>query len=541
MTFHNFSFFLFHGALTVTATSWPRKKSVQPTPRPTPPPNVIQSKERRLRRQLKMDLTTCGYSEGNPTLPITASKGLQCRVDVGKGLWGLCSSGVQGVSGCIFPGHCFDTHTCEKGCGKTDQGSSVISTTCAQSGQYCQTNLLAFEADMTFTKIGCGPVATTYNYLLTTTASEETRATPTSSKSSASPALTNTLIAAEISTNITDLGSNNALASTPSSAIPVSQPVLSSSSNGTTSKGSKLNIGAIIGGTLACLALICIAILAVIYIIRKHRDEESSRQKRSIFGPENPKGSRLSTDSNVANLQETQYPDPPGDRIHPNAGWGPSEAYGSEVQPNPHGPWEVLNEERPVELSDDNRPAELPDHAFLETLPTVAQAPTRPDSWRPNDDGAAWGDLRPPPVLRDRLRWTDNAAASHGVESVPCPLFTGNNVFGASSSPIMVPDDKRAHDRTGLVSSNFASLLWPNRGADIEPHSPPDGRTLVAPPLRIDTENTERMNTENSQPSQRGMHRTNSTAASIASSGEIYTSSPRGLRSLMEHSENHVP
>ncbi|KAK1971469.1 hypothetical protein LY78DRAFT_666068 [Colletotrichum sublineola] len=108
-----------------------------------------------------MDLTTCGYSSGNPTLPITALKGFQCRVDAEKGLWGLCNSAVQEVSDCNFPGYCFDTHTCEKGCGKTDQGSSVIATT----WQYCQTNLLEFEAGMTFTEIGCGPAATTYNYL----------------------------------------------------------------------------------------------------------------------------------------------------------------------------------------------------------------------------------------------------------------------------------------------------------------------------------------------------------------------------------------
>ncbi|KDN63546.1 hypothetical protein CSUB01_08913 [Colletotrichum sublineola] len=428
MSLHNFFFFfLFHGALTVTATPWPRDKSVQPVPRPTPPTHMVQESDRRLRRQLKMDLTTCGYSSGNPTLPITALKGFQCRVDAEKGLWGLCNSAVQEVSDCNFPGYCFDTHTCEKGCGKTDQGSSVIATTCTHSRQYCQTNLLEFEAGMTFTEIGCGPAATTYNYLVTTTESEEMRATPTSPKSLASPSSKNTPTAAKASLTIIDSGSNNALASTPSS-VPAPQPVVSSPSNQTTSKGSRLNISAIIGGALACLALICITILAVIYIVRKYRDEESSRQKRSIFGPDNPAGSRLSTDSSVVNLRETQYPDPPSDRIYPNAGWGPSEAYGSEVQPNRNGPWEILNEERPIELSDDNRPAELPDQSFLESLPTVAQAPTRTDSWRPNDDGAAWGDLRPPPVLRDRLRWADNAAASQGVESVPCSIFTDNNV-----------------------------------------------------------------------------------------------------------------
>ncbi|KAK2043261.1 hypothetical protein LZ31DRAFT_334220 [Colletotrichum somersetense] len=439
MTLHSVSFlFLFHGALTIIATPWPRDKSVQPAPRPTLPPHMVQANDRRLRRQLTMDLTT-----------------------------------------------------------------------------------------------------TTYNYFLPTTEAEETRATPTSSKSLASLTSRDTPPAAEISANNIDSGSNNALTSTPSSVIAAPQPIVSSPSNQTTPKGSKLNISAIIGGALACLALICITVLAVIYIVRKYRDEESSRQKQSIFGPENPKGSRSSTDSSVKNLQETQYPDPPDDRIHPNSGWGPSEAYGSEVQPNPHGPWEVLNEERPVELSDDNRPAELPDHSFLEMLPTVAQAPTRSDSWRPNDDGAAWGDLRPPPVLRDRLRWADNAAASQGIESRPCPLFTRRNVPGACHSPIMVPDDNMSRGRTGLVSSNFASSPWLNRSADTRLCSTPDGNSILKSPLGIDTQSTERTNAANSQPSQREIYRTHSTAASTASSGEIYTSSPRELRSLVEISQNH--
>ncbi|KAK1589611.1 uncharacterized protein LY79DRAFT_236106 [Colletotrichum navitas] len=537
-------FFLLHGAPTTTATPWPRDESVQPAPQPTPPPHMVQANYGRMRRQLEMDLTTCGYSDGNPTLPITALEGFQCRVDEGNGLWGLCNSGVREVSDCNFPGYCFDTHTCEKGCGKTDQGSNAISTTCTQSGQYCQTNLLAFQADMTFTEIGCGPAATTYNYFLTATESGERRATATSSKSQASPTSKNIPSPIDISKNIRDSGSSNALASISSAVSPAPQPVVSSPSNETTPKRSKLNISAIIGGTLACLALICITILAVIYLVRKYRDEESSRQKRSIFGPENINGTRPSTDSSVVNLQETQYPDPPNDRIHPNAGWGPSEAYGSEVQPNPHGPWEVLNEERPVELSDDNRPAELPDHSFLESLPTIAQAPTRSDSWRPNDDGAAWGDLRPPPVMRDRLRWANNAAASQGVESVPSPLFSRKNVSRGYRSPIMVPDDQRARGRNRLVSSSFASSLWLNRRADVRPHSTPNGRPIVEPTLHVNTESieresTERMNTVDSLPSQRGMYRTRSATASIASSGEIYTSSPREMRSLMERSQDH--
>lgn len=317
---------------------------------------------------------------------------------------------------------------------------------------------------------------------------------------------------------------------------------MSPPSNVSSSKGPKLNISAIIGGVLACLALICITILAVIYIVRKHKREESSRQKRRIFElpRKGSKTSKTSTDSTENSLHETQYPDPPDDRVHPEAGWGPSEAYGSEVQPNPHGPWEMFNEERPVELSDENRPAELPDHNFLETLPTIAQAPTRQDSWRPNDDGAAWGDLRPPPRLRDRLRWTANGTAVRGVESGPCALTVGNGmVAGERSNPIMVPDEDGVRGRSGIVSSNFASSLRPSRNGDGEAN-PTNNARHIAASLHVNTGSPARRNTTHPHPSQRSILRTQSTAISVASSGEIYTSSPREVRTLVERSENEV-
>ncbi|KAJ0159495.1 hypothetical protein CTA2_9580 [Colletotrichum tanaceti] len=527
---------LYYGVLSAAATPCPvaREKGIQSMPRPTPPPHLELSKNKLLRRQFDMDLTTCGYSNGNPTLPITAVKGSQCRIDIEHGLWGFCSADVQAASDCSFVGQCFDTHTCERGCGKTDGGSGIISTTCTQSRQFCQANLLVFAADMTYTEVGCGPVAKTYNFLVTTTESEETSATPTSPESLASSTSTN-----QPTTTITSTSAGSSsttwLEATPGAENTASKPSVSSPSNVSSPKGPKLNISAIIGGVLACLALICITILAVIYIVRKHKREESSRQKRRVFElpRKGSKTSKISTDSTDNSLHETQYPDPPDDRVHPEAGWGPSEAYGSEVQPNPHGPWEMLNEERPVELSDENRPVELPDHEFLETLPTIAQAPTRQDSWRPNDDGAAWGDLRPPPRLRDRLRWTENGTAVRGVDPGPFPVTVGNGMFvGERSNPIMAPDDDGVRGRSGIVSSNFASSPRPNRNGGRATRPTKSVRQMAS--LHVNTESPARRNTTHSHPSQRSILRTQSTAISVASSGEIYTSSPREIRALVE-------
>lgn len=122
---------LCYGVLSAAATPWPvaRETGIQSMPRPTPPPHPELSKNKLLRRQFDMDLTTCGYSNGNPTLPITAVKGFQCRIDIENGLWGFCSADVQAASDCSFVGQCFDTHTCERGCGKTDGSSGIISTT----------------------------------------------------------------------------------------------------------------------------------------------------------------------------------------------------------------------------------------------------------------------------------------------------------------------------------------------------------------------------------------------------------------------------
>ncbi|KAF9882404.1 hypothetical protein CkaCkLH20_00440 [Colletotrichum karsti] len=291
-----------------------------------------------------------------------------------------------------------------------------------------------------------------------------------------------------------------------SSPTPTSTEPTDSSSS-----GPRLNLGAIVAGILGGLALICITIILVIYIVRNNRSEKSNRPPISRPRPQKPKWSFLAVskrntkDSDVSSedtitLHETPYPDPPDNKAHPEAGWGPSEAYGSEVAPH-RGPWEMLNEERSHEMSDHNRPAELPDHAFLETLPTIPQAPTRQDSWRPNDDGAAWGDLRAPPRIRDRLRYASpQTAAAEGL--------SGN-----------------------VAAANFAAPGWGRRddhtrapvpygqSADIRRQKTSAGRQEMAQGPAMSDDGM-----------RQAQHRTGggipSATASVSSHGSLYTSSP---------------
>ncbi|TDZ14340.1 hypothetical protein Cob_v012723 [Colletotrichum orbiculare MAFF 240422] len=446
-----------------------RSSAALAMPSPTSAPSRQLVRQAMHERRQVTQSQMCGYINGASTRPVIAPSGSICRQAMSSRLWGFCDNSITNGTGC----------------GR----SGTATVTCSKQDDYCATDVLTHGIDIQLSYLYCWftpevnivalkPSSVAETTLPHTgrvdetttpasspepsTSSEPQSSEPQSSgpasseqtKSSSSASLP------ESSTETTSTASSTA-SSTPSLAIPAPSSTPTEPPN--TSSGPRLNIAAIIGGVLGGLALICITTILVIYIVRTNR-----REKR--LNPKNPKpkpklsfitisSNRKTRDSDASSedtirLDDTRYPDPPDDKAHPEAGWGPSEAYGSEVQPH-RGPWELLNDERPTELSDHNRPAELPDYAFLETLPTVAQAPTRQDSWRPNDDGAAWGDVRPPPRVRDRLRYAAAAGAA------PQDVGPGARA-GARDGRDGAAECTRG-GRTGTMAANFASSAWDGR------------------------------------------------------------------------------
>lgn len=65
----------------------------------------------------KTYVSTCGYLNGNASLPRTANSGFDCRVDTKNAIWGFCPTTVLAVSDCGLVGGCVDAHACDFGCG----------------------------------------------------------------------------------------------------------------------------------------------------------------------------------------------------------------------------------------------------------------------------------------------------------------------------------------------------------------------------------------------------------------------------------------
>ena len=70
--------------------------------------------------------STCGYLNGNFSLPRTANPGFDCRVDTKNAIWGFCPTTVLAVSDCGLVGGCVDMHACRSGCGIS--GDPTITT-----------------------------------------------------------------------------------------------------------------------------------------------------------------------------------------------------------------------------------------------------------------------------------------------------------------------------------------------------------------------------------------------------------------------------
>ncbi|EAT77579.1 hypothetical protein SNOG_15036 [Parastagonospora nodorum SN15] len=156
-------------------------------------------------------IDTCGYSEGDPKNPRTADPGFDCRVDAKNGLWGFCPTTV------------------------------ALPVDCGLAGSY--------------EYIACGAKAGTDRLFPSPNAASATT-TPSSPTSVPSTSFTISISQSTPTPLETSAGS----AETSVTTDPISIP----------SKQESANIGAIVGGVLGGLALICLTILGTVLIRRKH-------------------------------------------------------------------------------------------------------------------------------------------------------------------------------------------------------------------------------------------------------------------------------
>ncbi|KAF5246682.1 hypothetical protein FANTH_6752 [Fusarium anthophilum] len=219
------------------------------------PSNILEP------RAISTELSTCGYLDCDHKKKRTADSGFNCRVDTRNGLWGFCPTTVLTVSDCGLAGSCVDRHDCSDGCGMT--GSKGLTTFTCGRKSFCSMALLIFGVDQTYSYIACGTKATTDHYYITPTIGITTTSEPS-----------------ELSTSETSQTSTVTFSDTASSTTDITQSAsteaIGSSSEGKDSSGSSApNIGAIIGGVIGGLVVICGTIITAIFLLRRNRSKDT--------------------------------------------------------------------------------------------------------------------------------------------------------------------------------------------------------------------------------------------------------------------------
>ncbi|KAI1846407.1 hypothetical protein JX266_007612 [Neoarthrinium moseri] len=199
---------------------------IQPSPIPTHGADLrngsMDYNEILEHRALTTDAVTCGYAGGDPTKPRTANSGYNCRIDAVRDLWGSLSG-----------------------------------------EPYCSTVLLDSGPDLTFSYIACGPTAKTDILLANPTS-------PTTTTSSSSKTSTTASSSPSISTS-TPGSTSSAFSSSLSASLSSFSAAASAEAQASSSDGSSgSNTGAIIGGALGGLALVCITVVAVVFVLRRN-------------------------------------------------------------------------------------------------------------------------------------------------------------------------------------------------------------------------------------------------------------------------------
>ncbi|KAH8660437.1 hypothetical protein BX600DRAFT_523389 [Xylariales sp. PMI_506] len=260
----------------------PRSRPSQTEPRTTPPPILsVASYDKHANassflvdqnavlhpRDTITSSVTCGYENGDPSEPRTANAGYDCRVDVTLGLWGFCPTTVILASDCGLAGVCQDNYSCTDGCGNLAGVFGITTFTCSESSfAYCSTVILDSGPDQTYSYIACGRTATIDTLLANPTTETSTENSDSSTTSSSSISNTPT------SSTDSNLGSEGSAAEAQTSS---SSAASSTTAQATSSTSSTKNTGAIIGGVIGGLALVCITVLAVFYLFRRGSNQKT--------------------------------------------------------------------------------------------------------------------------------------------------------------------------------------------------------------------------------------------------------------------------
>ncbi|EOA82826.1 uncharacterized protein SETTUDRAFT_56043, partial [Exserohilum turcica Et28A] len=211
--------------------------------------------------------TTCGYLNGDPQSARTAAYGYGCRVDTARGLWGFCPTSVILAEDCGLAGFCVDDHSCTAGCGSFFNQIGITTVSCEKT-QFCSTALLLNGRDQSYEYIACGinPVPETL-FPVPNAVEASTTSSPSATRSAS-------------------LGTPNSQSNPPNTREPSSlttslepsSPLLTPYATDTSYAQKFTNTGAIVGGAIGGLSVICLTILGVLLIRRKRRVGEKTDQ-----------------------------------------------------------------------------------------------------------------------------------------------------------------------------------------------------------------------------------------------------------------------
>lgn len=349
------------------------------------------------------------FLSGDSSRSRTANPEYDCRIDLSAKLWGFCPTTVIAASDCGLAGSCVDNHACSKGCGFTDQDLTTFTwyvqpqTRCPHHFQaqadcyyhnnskdpgndYCSTAYLTLSnRDLgAFAYIACGKAPKQDQYLAYAT-------NPiTSIVIVAQPTISTTEAPASTSTIASETGTAT-LASSSTSAAPSAFGAegTKGDSNGNNGGGggdggSPNNIGAIVGGVVGSLTVLCGSIVAIVWIIRRNRKEKAlasssaSQAERDMVDQTGSGGSDIGGATGSV-LNEIKYPDIYGSE----RGMGAPTYAVQELEHNEYQGWKPSQE-----LAAVTSPREMAD-TWVKTMPV--ELPAGSLYWKYSGNGSGGG------------------------------------------------------------------------------------------------------------------------------------------------------